>query len=245
LGDSIQFCRYAKLVSDLGARVVLEVPNTLVPLLRTLQGVSLCLASGSSLPEFDYHCPLLSLPRLFQTQLATIPCAPSYLASDPQRRQHWTARLGEKRQRRIGLVWRGSASHKNDYYRSVALEQMLRYLPDQYEYISLQKDISVPDQQLLQGRGIQHHGAALRDFSDTAALCELMDIVISVDTSVAHLSAALGKPTWLLLPIVPDWRWLQEREDSPWYPSVRLFRQGRDASWGAVMARVASALLAH
>jgi hypothetical protein len=188
---------------------------------------------------------LLSLPRLFETQLTTIPCAPSYLASDPQRRQHWTARLGEKRKRRIGLVWRGSASHKNDHYRSVALEQMLEYLPDQYEYISLQKDISVPDQQLLQGRGIQHHGAALRDFSDTAALCDLVDIVISVDTSVAHLSAALGKPTWLLLPTVSDWRWLQEREDSPWYPSIRLFRQGRDASWGAVMARVANALVTH
>jgi tetratricopeptide (TPR) repeat protein len=244
LGDSIQFCRYAKQVAALGGRVILEVPHAIKGILGSVEGVSALFGRGEALPAFDYHCPLLSLPLAFGTQLDTIPIAQAYVHANAQRVAQWSATLGEKTSMRVGLVWSGNASHGNDRNRSMALATLLQGLPEGLQYFSLQKEVRPADQEaLLQARHIRHLGAELHDFADTAAVCSLMDVVISVDTSVAHLSAAMGKPTWLMLPFVPDWRWLLDRSDSPWYPSVRLYRQDGAGQWGAVLQRLHHDLL--
>jgi hypothetical protein len=201
--------------------------------------VSDVVVKGSPLPTFDYHCPLLSLPFAFKTNLNAIPCSVKYVSADPIKLTHWTSKLGEKRNPRIGLVWSGSAEHKDDHNRSIVLAALLQHLPTDFQYVSLQKDVRDSDKPVLESStNILHFGNDLDDFNDTAALCELMDVVISVDTSVAHLSGALGKPTWVLLPFSPDWRWLLDRDDSPWYPSVKLYRQPRVGDWGSVLEKV-------
>jgi predicted O-linked N-acetylglucosamine transferase (SPINDLY family) len=244
LGDTLQFCRYAKQVADLGARVILEVPKTLLALLAKLEGVTELIAQGSALPAFDFHCPLLSLPLAFKTRLDSIPANIPYLFSEPDKVKQWQAVLGEKTKPRIGLVWVGNAAHKNDHNRSLALHKLLPLLTPDYQFISLQKELHDTDRALLaQQPLLQHYGEQINDFTDTAALSELMDVVISVDTSVAHLAAAMGKPTWILLPYSPDWRWLIDRCDSPWYPTVRLFRQSQRGDWQGVIERLRHELI--
>lgn len=239
LGDTIQFCRYAKWVQALNARVVMEVPPSLVSLLQGLEGVDLLVAQGQELPAFDCHCPLMSLPLVFKTQMGTIPSRLSYVSCDPDRVQQWSDKLGPKTKPRVGLVWCGSALHEDDHIRNLALAQLMAYLPADVDYVSLQKDVRHTDQATLQHHpNIRHLGDQLQDFADTAAVCALMDVVVSVDTSVAHLSAALGRPTWVLLPYVPDWRWLLAREDSPWYPSAKLYRQTQRRAWAEVLTQV-------
>ncbi|MCX8522300.1 MAG: tetratricopeptide repeat protein, partial [Rhodoferax sp.] len=184
-------------------------------------------------------------PLAFNTRLDSIPKAEGYLACPPAKRQAWGARLGSKTRPRIGLAWSGFTRHKNDRKRSIPLADLLAYLPPGYDYVSLQKEVRDSDQAALQASGIRHFGDAIQDFSDTAALVDWVDVVVSVDTSVAHLSGALGKTTWVLLPYIPDWRWLLERPDSVWYASVRLFRQGADRQWAGVLQRVAQALPAY
>lgn len=243
LGDSLQFCRYAKQVANLGATVVLEVPRPLVGLLCGLAGVDQLIEQGQALPPFDYHCPLLSLPLAFQTELDSIPSPTPYLSSTADKRQAWSQRLGKQTRPRIGIVWNGSAVHQTDHKRSLTLAEFMKDLPDGFDYVSLQKELRDVDRDELKSRSMQHWGDDITDFTDTAALCDLVDRVVSVDTSVAHLAAALGKPTWILLPHMPDWRWLLEREDSPWYASVKLYRQGEDRQWAPVLSRVARDLL--
>jgi tetratricopeptide (TPR) repeat protein len=244
LGDTLQFCRYARLVSDLGARVILEVHKPLRSLLAKLEGVSQLITKGDALPDFDYQCPLLSLPLALKTRLNTIPSSAKYLASDATKVAGWQRRLGEKARPRIGLVWSGNPLHKNDKNRSILLAELLRYLPTGLQYVSLQKDVREGDRQILQSSPtILQFSDELHDFSDTAGLCDCMDVVISVDTSVAHLSGALGKDTWILLPLVPDWRWLLDRDDSPWYPTARLFRQDRFGDWNGVLEQVKARLM--
>ena len=238
LGDTIQFCRYVYLIKSLGAKVVLEVPKSLQGLLRELRGVDELIEIGSKLPLFDYHCPLMSLPLAFGTNLNNIPCHESYLAATPERCEEWRQRLGVKNKPRVGIVWSGSNTHKNDHNRSISLKLLLPYLYDCYEFVSLQKEIKDIDKELIKITSIRYFGEFLNDFSDTAALCESMDIVISVDTSVAHLSGAIGKCTWVLLPYAPDWRWLLDRVDSPWYASIRLFRQDDSKLWESVLDNV-------
>ena len=242
LGDTIQFCRYAKQVAALGARVVLEVQPALKSLLQGLEGVSLLLERGERLPDFDYHCPLMSLPLAFEADLSNISGA-TYLQSEPAKRQQWQARLGTSSKKRIGLVWSGSTGHKNDHNRSLSLQQLTPLIGDQAQYYCLQKELRPADQAaLVNTPGIQFLGDSLKDFSDTAAVVELMDLVITVDTSVAHLAGAMGKEVWILLPYSPDWRWLLGRSDSPWYGSVRLFRQTAMGDWGGVLGQVQEAL---
>lgn len=249
LGDTIQFCRYVKLVNDLGARVVLEVQPPLVSLLTSLEGVTELVARGSALPAFDYHCPLLSLPLAFRTNLDNIPTTSSYLAVSPAKVTQWTTRLGEKTKSRVGLVWSGSTGHKNDRNRSIPLGELLNHLPNDFQYISIQKELRDADKETLEQRPeILHFGQELQDFADTAALCGLVDIVVSVDTSVAHLAGALGKTVWILLPFNPDWRWLLDRTDSPWYASAKLYRQGEIGDWNGVFTELRadlSALIRH
>lgn len=246
LGDTLQFCRYAREVSGLGARVILEVQKTLASLLQGLEGVDELVARGQPLPLFDFHCPLLSLPLAFNTRLPGIPPPAAILTSGPasyDRRTAWEARLAPKRAPRVGLVWSGNASHMNDQNRSIALADLLEHLPPGPQYVSLQKDVRDADRRTLQAHPeMLNFGDELHDFTDTAALCALMDGVVSVDTSVAHLAGTLGSKLWLLLPFNPDWRWMLERSDSPWYPSATLCRQLRPGDWDSVMAGVGDQL---
>lgn len=238
LGDSIQFCRYAQLVKNKGARVLLEVPSALLSLLASLEGVDLLIPKGATLPDFDYHCPLLSLPLALKTRVDSIPSHSAYLQSNASKRESWIYRLGTETQGRVGLVWSGNSLDKEDRHRSIPLAELLAYLPKGPTYVCLQKELRTGDREALENSDILFFGDALDDFSDTAALCDCMDLVISVDTSVAHLAGALGKPTWIALPFAPDWRWMLHRQDSPWYPSATLYRQERDRRWGPVLERL-------
>lgn len=243
LGDTIQFSRYATVVAGLGAKVILGVQKPLVPLLSGLAGVSHIAGWGDAVPAFDFHAPLLSLPRALKTDMATIPVSQRYLAGSSQKLAEWSAVLGPKTKPRIGLVWSGSNSQIAPYNPGMPLAALTKIISPDFEFISLQKDVQESDRAVLESRpDIRHFGARLKDFSDTAALCDLVDLVISIDTSVAHLAGAMGRPLWLLLPFNPDWRWLLEREDSPWYPSARLFRQSLRGEWNSVLARVQDAL---
>jgi hypothetical protein len=245
LGDFIQFCRYVKLVAGLGANVVLEVPEALTGLMRSLDGISQLVIKGEELPFFDYQCPLLSLPLAFKTNLDTIPNPSRYINLDnyPNKIMEWKVRLGSKLKPRVGLVWSGNPHHKNDHNRSILLRDILPFLPNQCEYVSLQKEVREVDKLTLDSNPhILNFAGHLNDFLDTAALIDNLDLVISVDTSVAHLSAALGKDTWVILPHVPDWRWLLDREESPWYPSMKLYRQTSIGNWNSVLDRVKSDL---
>ena len=243
-GDTIQFCRYAALANQRGARVFLVVEPELRDLLAEVRGVERVLTKSDPLPEFDFHCPLLSLPLAFGTTVETIPQAPSYLQARPEKVQHWAQRLGPRTtaRARIGIAWSGNPKHKNDRSRSMRLADFMRRLPSHCHYVVLQKDLRPADRAALNGHPqLACFESELQNFSDTAALIENLDMVITVDTSLVHLSGALGKPTWLLLPFVPDWRWLLERQDSPWYPNVRLCRQTTRGDWDGAFAH----LLAH
>jgi tetratricopeptide (TPR) repeat protein len=243
LGDTLQFCRYVKWVADRGARVILEIQRPLVSLLADLEGVSQIVMQGSRLPACDYHCPLMTLPLVFGTTVGSVPQPQSYLASDASKVAEWRARLGAVATPRVGLVWRGTATRANDGRRSVPLKLLLARLPQEVQYISLQKNLDEEDARTLREHpSIANHADQLHDFSDTAALCDCLDLVISIDTSVAHLCGALGKRIWILLQFSPAWRWLLDRDDSPWYASARLFRQPGPDDWAAVCERVAAEL---
>ncbi len=239
LGDTLLFCRYAKQVAALGASVLLEVQPPLLPLLANVEGATAVLPRGASLPDFDCHCPLMSLPLAFRTDLGTIPADVPYVRSDPVRVTAWRDRIGEAVKPRIGLVWSGSAALRNDK-RSMALADALPLVGEWAEWVSLQKEVRDSDAALLAAHPeIRHYGEALHDFADTAALVELTDLVVTIDSSVANLAGAMGKPVWIMLPHNPhDWRWLLDREDSPWYPTARLFRQPTAGDWPGVVRRV-------
>jgi len=242
LGDTLQFCRYVPLVAKLGARIILEVDAPLVSVLKDMPGVSAVLSRGTSRPAFDYHSPLLSLPLAFRTNLATVPAAERYLSVEADKVAAWRDRLGPKTRPRIGLAWSGNPVHYRDRHRNVPFELLARHLSPEFQYVSLQKDVRESDRRALDAQiAVMNVSSELGDFSDTAALCECMDLVISVDTSVAHLSAALGKRTFVLLPFYPDWRWMLRRRDSPWYPTVTLFRQAAIGDWTPVLLEAASA----
>ena len=243
LGDAIQFARYVPMVATLGANVVLEVHAPLVPLLAQLEGAARAIELGSPLPRFDVHCPLMSLPLAFGTTLDSIPSAVPYLRAPPGHLERWRARLGPATRPRVGLAWSGSLTLKNDRNRSIALERFARLRALHLDFVALQKDLRDVDRPALAaGPALAQFPAELADFRDTAALVDLMDIVVTVDTSIAHLAGALAKPVWLLLPFSPDWRWLLERADSPWYPTMRLWRQPRPGDWDAVLGEVEAGL---
>jgi len=241
LGDSIQFARYATLVAALGAKVILEVPPSIQQLLVGIPGVAACVGrSSAASPAFDLHCPLGSLPLALGTRLYTIPFAERYLPEPPAARvKAWEDRLGPHDRFRVGLVWSGNPDHNNDYNRSMALRTLAPLLDCDVQFVSLQKGIRDQDKAFLgEYPDIVDLTEQLDDFSDTAALVACLDLVISVDTSVAHLAGAMGVPVWTMLPFNPDWRWLLGRDDSPWYQSMRLFRQPKRADWASVVDRV-------
>jgi tetratricopeptide (TPR) repeat protein len=243
LGDTIQFSRYVPLVAARSAQVIFEVQKPLQALMADFAGMAQVIARGDALPAFDVHCPLMSLPLAFGTLLGTIPAAPAYLRAPAERSTKWQARLAPSRRPRIGLVWSGNPGHERDRERSIPLRALLPLLDTGAAAVSLQKDVRPDDAAVLDEYGdILNAGGEFADFSDTAAVISQLDLVISVDTSVAHLAGALGKPVWILLTHMPDFRWLLGRDDSPWYPSARLFRQDRDRAWDSVITRVRAAL---
>jgi tetratricopeptide (TPR) repeat protein len=243
LGDTIQFCRYVPVVAARGARVVLEVQKPLQELMSSLDGAAHIISRGDPLPDFDLQCPLLSLSLAFRTRLETIPSAVPYLRASPQASDNWERRLGPTDRPRIGLAWSGNPANPRDLVRSIDFNSFLSLLDINATFISLQKDVRAADAMVLNGRrDLLQFGDELSTFSDTAALISNLDLVITVDTSVAHLAGALGKPVWVLLSFLGDWRWLLDREDSPWYPTARLFRQDSTRTWDNVVARVHAAL---
>jgi Tfp pilus assembly protein PilF len=237
-GDTIQFVRYARLVAARGAKIVLEVQRELVSLLSGTSGVDAVIARGETLPPFDYHCPLLSLPLAFVTEPATIPAEIPYIAAAGGDVRLWQEWLPQGRPR-IGLVWSGDRSHDNDRNRSLRLEDLLPALELRgVSFVSLQRPVRDEDVPVLQSRpDVIHLGDRFDSFADTAAVIAQLDAVIAVDTAVAHLAGAMGKPLFLLLPYAADFRWLRERSDSPWYPTARLYRQREFGNWhGAIEA---------
>jgi len=245
LGDTIQFARYVPMVAGLGARVILVVADALCPLLSKLPGVSQSFAlSTATLPPFDMYCPIGSLPLAFGTRLETIPSATGYLPS-PAANQLQTCedRLGSHDRLRVGFVWSGNPKHKNDHNRSLPLRALSSILDLDAKFVSLQKDPRPEDKAtLLEKSEIVDFAGHLTDFAETAALISCLDLVITVDTSIAHLAAALGRRTWILLPYAPDYRWLLDRDDSPWYLTARLFRQTEICDYAIVLDRVRTEL---
>ena len=244
-GDTVQYARYASMVAKLGGRVILEAADEMQPLLAGMEGVDLCVSrKDASLPDFDLHCPLSGLPLAFRTRLETIPAARSYLPPLPEARvRQWRDRLGAHDKLRVGLVWSGNRHHTNDLNRSTTLRAMSAIADPRACFYSLQKETRPDDAAVLAERAdIIDLTGHLTDFVETAALISCLDLVITVDTSVAHVAAASGCPTWILLPFTPDFRWLLGRDDSPWYPTVRLFRQDESRDYARVLARLRAEL---
>jgi len=242
-GDTIQFFRYVLRLTAEAHKVIFEVPNELVPLFEDQKARLALVTRGDVLPNFDVHCPLMSLPRGLRTTLQTIPASIPYLRAPVNKVGAWHKALGAKTKPRIGLAWSGNPNLRNDLRRSIRLEQLLPFLTEAAEWHSLQKDIRDHDRECLTRQpAIADHSAQLRDFSDTAGLIAELDLVICVDTAVAHLAGALGKPVWVLLPFHPDFRWLRERRDSPWYPTAKLFRQTKSGVWGDVVGEISKEL---
>ncbi len=243
LGDTIQFARYVPLLAATGAKVVLEVHPELTALMARLEGGATIIARGEAPPPFDVHCPLGSLPLAFKTEPDTVPAQIPYLSADDAHLAKWAARIGELDRPRIAIVWSGNAGHINDRNRSIAFSRLAPLFSVPARFVSIQRDVRSEDAAPLAGeRRVTHVGAELENFTDTAAVIALADLVIAVDTAVAHLAGAMGRPVWVLLPFAPDWRWTLEGETTPWYPTARLFRQTSLGDWDGVIARVGAEL---
>ncbi len=246
-GDFIMFARYTRSLQQRGARVVIYAPPALADLFATLRGNVLIAKAGNNLPHIDLHCPIMSLPRAFKTTLDTIPAEFPYLAVPAEKQSYWRRRLGTPAKRRVGLVWSGKANRNIDISvlrnRSIPLSLLEPLMQLRLELHSLQKDILQSDADVLtkfSQIGTYHN--ELHDFSDTAALIEAMDLVVTIDTSVAHLAGALGKPVWVMLPYSTDYRWGMNGDKTPWYPTATLFRQPDISDWTSVVHKVATAL---
>ena len=269
LGDTIQFARFVPLVAALGAKVILAVQRPLTALMAGLAGVAVVRGQGDPVPAFDAFCPLPSLPLAFGTTLETVPADVPYLSAPADRLAKWRPVLDPLPHPRIGLMWtRGAASPAhvpanacpgldpgwtpvrrqehapNIDRRSLPLSLLLPLLERRdVQFVALQKELPDGEVALLQSTGVPSFlGERLADLADTAAVIALLDLVITIDTSIAHVAGALGKPMWVLLPFSADWRWLRDRSDSPWYPTARLFRQPAPGDWPSVVRRVAEAL---
>lgn len=237
-GDTIQFIRYVPWVVGLGAHVILEVPPNMLELYSGIKGLYRLVSRTNEPPkDIDFHCSLMSLPRAFQTRLGTIPTKTPALRITQTRLDHWRQRLSSHQAPLIGIAWSGRQTHNNDHNRSLPLASFLKIFDRECCLVSLQKDVRPEDLEVAESDArLLLLGGEIETFSDTAAILSNVKLVVSVDTSIAHLSASLGLPTWILLPFNPDFRWLRERTDSPWYPSVRLFRQTQPNDWTDILS---------
>jgi tetratricopeptide (TPR) repeat protein len=243
LGDTIQFARYVPLLAANGAKVILEVQPELKPLLARLDGAATVIVRGEAAPAFDVHCPLGSLPLALKTEASTVPAQMPYLTIDQTHGTKWSARVGALPQPRIALAWSGNASHDNDRNRSIAFAKLAPLFANAASFVSIQRDVRDTDaEQLADEKRVTDVGGELENFSDTAAVLALCDLVIAVDTAAVHLAGAMGRPVWVLVPFAPDWRWRLDGETTLWYPTARLFRQTALDDWDGVIGRVAAAL---
>jgi hypothetical protein len=244
MGDTIQFCRYATMVAELGARVILGVERPLARLLKQLDGVAEIVPSGGATSPFDYHCPMLSLPLAFKTRLKTIPNSVPYLHAEAQRAQRWAGVIG-KSGFKIGICWQGAdvgRSFPLTLFREIGKIPNVRLIRLQKGDGLAQLD-SLPSDMTVECLG-EDFDAGPDAFLDTAAVMTLCDLVITADTAVGHLAGALGVPTWVALQHVPDWRWQLAGTDSPWYPRTKLFRQPSTGDWQSVFVEMAAAIQA-
>jgi hypothetical protein len=240
-GDALNLCRYVPLAVERGAKVILEAHGSLKELFTQLPAQVIAL--GEAPPPFDLHCPIMSLPNAFGTRLETIPSKVPYLHAPETHVAKWRERLGARDRPRIGIAWSGNASQKNDRNRSMPLELLAPLRNPAWSFVSLQKEVRGSDRgALAEGPPIRHFGEELGDFRDTAALVEAVDVVVTVDSSVAHLAGAMGKPVWILLSFAADWRYPLDRNVSPWYPTSRVFRQETRGAWAPVIERVGEEL---
>jgi tetratricopeptide (TPR) repeat protein len=243
LGDTLQFVRYAHLAAGCCGNVLLQCQPQIAGILRSVRGLARVLPRGEPLPPFDAHLPLMSLPRIFRTTLESIPWDGAYIHAEPRRVDAWRSLLAPLARLHVGLVWAGRPEYWDDRKRSISLAMLAPLAQPGVALYSLQwgeaaSQAAAPPS----GMRITDFGDRIRDFSETAALLACLDVVITVDTAMSHLAGAMGVPTWLLLPQAPEWRWLLERQDSPWYPTMRLFRQDIDGDWSGVMRRLAAAI---
>lgn len=244
VGDVIQFIRYAPMLKALGANVVLQLRKGIDELAQGFRGIDAIIERDAPYPAFDFCIHPMSLPRVFGTDLDTIPASVPYIDVDPERVERMRARLGAGNEPKVGLVWAGDPAHLRDRQRSLSLAQLapLASIPG-LRFVSLQKGPAADQIDAARERiDLLDLGPDLRDFADTAAAISLLDLVVCVDTSVAHLAGALGMPVWVLLPAPADWRWMEKREDSPWYPTMRLFRQRSPGAWPEVLERLKASL---
>ncbi len=237
-GDLFQFSRFAPMLAARGAKVILQERPQTLGLLRTLAGVSEFVPTTEPAPPADFHVPLASLMLALDVRLDTIPAQIPYLHANPARAAQWLETLGPAKRPRIGIVWSGINRHVMQAWRSLDDDALRQLTSIDAELISLQMEESA----IAEAAGVRQFGKALGDFADLAALIDTLDLVISIDTGVAHLAGALGKPVWVMLPFHADWRWLKQRADTPWYPNMRLFRQQRFGDWAPVIAAVKGAL---
>ncbi|MFY4260082.1 tetratricopeptide repeat protein [Achromobacter xylosoxidans] len=245
-GDTFQFLQLVALArARSGARVILEIKAPCHALARRGEGADEVIVAGSPPPAFDLHCELMSLPLALGLQLADLPVRTAYLRADPDRQAFWRARLADLPRPLVGLVWAGRPTHPHDAQRSLALADLAPLAQNGVTFLGLQQgEAAAQAARPVPGLEVVSLSQDIRDFDDTAAILTLLDVLVSVDSSPVHLAGALGCPAWVLLPFTPDWRWLRERADSPWYPSVRLFRQPATHAWRPVLDEVAVALRA-
>ncbi len=241
-GDVIHFARYGQLIERLGGRMALTCQAPLVRLMGNATGVAQTVGQGDPFPQVDFWAPLMSLPLYFGTDLTNIPVPLPYIRSEPELVEQWRTVLPPPMagSPRVGIVWAGNPQHKNDHNRSLPLPLLDCLLREPgVRFVSLQRDMRPGDAEVLaQHPDVLHIGERLSSFADTAAIMENLDLVISVDTSVVHLAGSMAKPVWTLIPLVPDWRWMLGRTDSPWYPTLRLYRQPRVGDWASVIGEV-------
>jgi tetratricopeptide (TPR) repeat protein len=238
-GDTIQFSRYCRMVKARGARVLLGVPAAIRPLFRDLEGVDELIPDQRALPSFDEHSSLMSLPLAFSTRLDSIPEIGAKLAASSDKLKIWRDRLGAARRMRVAISWKGNPSHADDAKRSIQLDQFRSLFDLPIEFLSIQFAVTEAERLVLSNSpNVRDVSGEIRDFEDSAAVLECCDLIISVDSAPAHLAGAMDKPCWILIAQPPDWRWLLKREDSPWYPSVRLYRQPHAGEWATALEKL-------
>jgi tetratricopeptide (TPR) repeat protein len=244
-GDTLMFQRFARVLHERGARVVLEAQPSLAPLLQDVPYLDRVVAGDEPLPACDFHCPLGSLPAVLGATLAILTAQQPPLAAPRAHVERWSARLASLPRPRIGIAWSGGTGGADDP-RAVPLAHWRTLLDLPVSFVSLQKEVRAADRAVLEAEPrIAHFGADVADFRDTAALATLVDAVVTIDTAAAHLAGAIARPQWIVLPFAADWRWLRARDDSPWYPHARLVCRQRAGDWDEVMQRVRAALAAH
>jgi len=245
LGDQIQFGRYAIILREMGAKVLLSVKPSLIEIMQSMDpeiSVITCFIPAEEVPQHDYYVSLMSLLGIFKTNINRVPSALKYISPSQTAIDKWSKQFTSRERLRVGITWSGNPSHVNDRNRSMPLKNLIPLFDFDIDFFILQIEMKKEEDKMITELPLKDYRKEFSTFQDTAGLMDYLDLVITVDTSVAHLSAALGKPTWVMLPYVPDFRWLLDRDDSPWYPTMKLFRQTSPGDWDSVVEKIKSEL---